>query len=60
MLQLGGSEPWPDAMEVLTQQRKMNATSLLNYFRPLQKWLEEENKRTGEPIGWENSQKGSV
>ena len=57
MLQLGSSKPWPDAMEVLTGQREMDASGLLDYFRPLADWLEKENKQSGEHIGWEPTQK---
>ncbi|KAB0790846.1 hypothetical protein PPYR_14878 [Photinus pyralis] len=57
MLQMGSSRPWPDAMEVLTGQRKMDASGLLEYFRPLHKWLEAENKKNGAYIGWESTQK---
>lgn len=53
MLSMGSSRPWPDAMEALTGQRQMSAKPLLNYFKPLTKWLEEENSRNGEFIGWE-------
>ena len=49
---MGSSKPWPDAMETLTGQREMSAQPLLNYFRPLQEWLEKENARNGEMIGW--------
>ncbi|KAJ1523168.1 hypothetical protein ONE63_001059 [Megalurothrips usitatus] len=55
MLAMGSSKPWPDAMEVVTGQRKMDASALLEYFRPLVKYLEAENKRTGEKIGWAGS-----
>lgn len=55
---MGSSRPWPDAMEALTGQREMDASGLLEYFRPLQKWLEEENKKSGAYIGWEQSTKG--
>lgn len=57
MLSLGSSRPWEDAMEVITGQRHMDASALLQYFAPLRKWLEEENARTGELIGWETSNK---
>ncbi|KAB0793117.1 hypothetical protein PPYR_12737 [Photinus pyralis] len=57
MLQMGSSRPWPDAMEVLTGQRKMDASGLLEFFRPLHKWLEEQNTKNGAHIGWEPSQK---
>ncbi|CAG4917509.1 unnamed protein product [Colias eurytheme] len=55
MLKLGSSKPWPDAMEVLTGQRNMDASGVMEYFQPLYDWLKEENARTGEYIGWEPS-----
>ena len=45
MLAMGQSRPWPDALEAMTGQRRMDATALLDYFAPLQKWLDEQNKR---------------
>ncbi|XP_063977771.1 angiotensin-converting enzyme-like [Diachasmimorpha longicaudata] len=57
MLELGSSVPWQDAMEKITGQRKMDASGLLEYFRPLQLWLEAENKKNGEHIGWITSNK---
>jgi hypothetical protein len=53
MLQLGASKPWQDAMEALTGQRDVLATPLLNYFEPLRVWLEAENEKNGEYIGWD-------
>jgi peptidyl-dipeptidase A len=50
MLSLGLSKPWPDALEAITGQRQMDATAVLDYFAPLQKWLDEQNK--GKPLGW--------
>jgi peptidyl-dipeptidase A len=50
MLSMGLSRPWPDALEALTGQRQMDATAIRDYFAPLQKWLDEQNK--GKPIGW--------
>ncbi len=50
MLSMGQSRPWPDALEVLTGKRQMDATAILDYFTPLQKWLDEQNK--GKPVGW--------
>lgn len=52
MLALGSSKPWPDAMEVLTGERKMSADAILEYFRPLYDWLVEENKFLGAHVGW--------
>ncbi|HEV7559812.1 MAG TPA: M2 family metallopeptidase [Kofleriaceae bacterium] len=50
MLSLGASKPWQDALEQLTGTREMDATAILEYFAPLQKWLEEQNK--GQTCGW--------
>jgi peptidyl-dipeptidase A len=50
MLEMGQSRPWPDALEALTGERKMDATAMLDYFAPLKQWLDEQNK--GRKIGW--------
>ncbi len=50
MLAMGCSKPWPDALEAITGQRQMDATAIRDYFAPLQKWLDEQNK--GKPVGW--------
>ncbi len=50
MLAMGASRPWPDALEVLTGQRQMDATAMLDYFAPLKKWLDEQN--AGHAVGW--------
>lgn len=50
MLSMGQSKPWPDALAALTGQTQMDATAIVDYFAPLQKWLDEQNK--GEELGW--------
>jgi peptidyl-dipeptidase A len=50
MLAMGQSKPWPDALEVLTGERQVDAGAILEYFAPLQKWLDEQNK--GKKVGW--------
>jgi len=50
MLAMGQSRPWPDALEALTGQRQMDASAILDYFAPLKKWLDEQNK--GLKVGW--------
>jgi peptidyl-dipeptidase A len=50
MLAMGASRPWPDALEVLTGQRRMDATAMLDYYAPLKKWLDEQN--AGHKVGW--------
>jgi peptidyl-dipeptidase A len=50
MLEMGQSRPWPDALKALTGQRQMDATAIRDYFAPLQKWLDEQNR--DKPTGW--------
>ena len=50
MLAMGASRPWPDALEALTGQRRIDATALLDYFAPLQGWLKQQNQ--GRRCGW--------
>lgn len=52
---MGSSKPWPDALEAMTGQRKLDATDILEYFKPLEKWLLKTNKQLGVNIGWEPS-----
>ena len=49
-LEMGASRPWPDALEALTGQRQMDATAIVDYFRPLLDWLEQQNR--GKQCGW--------
>jgi len=50
MLTMGMSKPWQEALNAMTGSSQMDATAILDYFAPLQKWLEEQNK--GQEIGW--------
>jgi peptidyl-dipeptidase A len=50
MLEMGSSRPWPEALELVTGQQEMDASVILDYFAPLQAWLDEQNK--GRTCGW--------
>jgi peptidyl-dipeptidase A len=50
MLEMGQSQPWQDALDKIAGTRQMDATAIRDYFAPLQKWLDEQNK--GKPVGW--------
>src|SRR5262245_52224557 len=50
MLSMGASRPWQDALEKITGTKQMDATAIRDYFAPLQKWLDEQNR--GKAIGW--------
>ncbi|QZO11476.1 M2 family metallopeptidase [Pseudoalteromonas piscicida] len=50
MLEMGSSKPWQQALKTLTGKDEMDATAVLDYFAPLQKYLDEQNK--GRNCGW--------
>jgi peptidyl-dipeptidase A len=50
MLEMGGSKPWPDALQAFTGSREMSGKSMIAYFKPLMTWLAKENK--GKSCGW--------
>ena len=50
MLKLGASKPWPEALRVLTGETRMDATAIIDYYKPLTDWLAAQNK--GETCGW--------
>lgn len=50
MLEMGRSKPWPDALQALTGQRRMDASAMLDYFAPLMTWLDGQNR--DRQCGW--------
>ena len=50
MLEMGLSQPWQEALDKIAGTRKMDASAILDYFAPLQKWLDVQNQ--GQPAGW--------
>ena len=52
MLALGASKPWPEALETLTGEKKMDASALADYFAPLKAWLDQQNAAKHYPVGW--------
>jgi peptidyl-dipeptidase A len=51
MLALGASQPWPDTLEKLTGTRQMDASAIIDYFKPLEGWLEKQND--DQKCGWD-------
>jgi peptidyl-dipeptidase A len=51
MLTQGASQPWQDTLQQLTGTREMDASAIIDYFKPLEAWLEEENK--GQDCSWD-------
>ncbi len=52
MLEMGASKPWPEALEVVTGTKQMDAKAVLDYFAPLQTWLNEQNSQAQRQCGW--------
>ncbi|RCU50515.1 peptidase M2 family protein [Corallincola holothuriorum] len=50
MLAMGASKPWPEALEIVTGSKQMDATAILDYFAPLKTWLDQQN--IGRQCGW--------
>ncbi|HXY42515.1 MAG TPA: M2 family metallopeptidase, partial [Vicinamibacteria bacterium] len=50
MLEMGQSRPWPEALFAVTGERQMDAGALVEYFAPLQRWLDEQNR--GKKVGY--------
>ena len=50
MLSMGASKPWPDALQVFAGTREISGKPMLEYFAPLQAWLEQQN--AGKQCGW--------
>ncbi len=50
MLEKGNSQPWQDSLEEFTGTREMDASAMVEYFRPLMAYLEERNESRN--CGW--------
>ncbi|MCK8046522.1 M2 family metallopeptidase [Shewanella sp. 1CM18E] len=52
MLEMGQSQPWPEALAAVTGTKEMDAKAVLDYFAPLQTWLDEQNSVANRQCGW--------
>ncbi|MDO6720138.1 M2 family metallopeptidase [Psychrosphaera sp. 1_MG-2023] len=50
MLEMGTSKTWQEALEAMTGSGKMDATAVLDYFKPVQEWLDKQNMHR--QCGW--------
>ena len=50
MMEMGRSQPWPDALEAFTGTRQMDGGAMVRYFQPLMTWMQEQNQ--GQQCGW--------
>ena len=44
MLEMGQSRPWPEALQVFAGERNADAAALIEYFAPLSRWLDQQNR----------------
>lgn len=52
VLKAGSSKSWQEILYNFTGTSQMDAGPLLEYFSPVTKWLEEQNNKTNEVLGW--------
>jgi peptidyl-dipeptidase A len=52
MLGKGASQPWQQSLKELTGGEKLDASPILEYFAPLNTWLQAQNK--GKSCGWQS------
>lgn len=50
MMEMGSSQPWPDALEAFTGTRDMDGSAILEYYAPLMSYLKTQNE--GRTCGW--------
>lgn len=50
MMEMGQAKPWPEALAALSGETAMDASAILEFFKPLHDWLREQNK--GKRCGW--------
>lgn len=51
-MEQGSSVPWTEALHAATGESRLNGSALREFFRPLEEWLQNENLRTAEFVGW--------
>lgn len=52
VLKAGSSKPWTEVLQEALGTDKMDARPLMSYFKPVTTWLQEQNAKTGETLGW--------
>jgi peptidyl-dipeptidase A len=50
VLELGQSKPWPEALKQMTGEDHLDASAMVDYFKPLLEWLTQQNQ--GVTPGW--------
>uniref|UniRef100_A0A672R989 Angiotensin-converting enzyme n=1 Tax=Sinocyclocheilus grahami TaxID=75366 RepID=A0A672R989_SINGR len=52
VLKAGSSKPWTEVLQEALGTNRMDASPLMSYFEPVTTWLQEQNAKMGETLGW--------
>ena len=52
ILKAGTSRPWPEVLEEATGTQLLDATAIVDYFKPLSDWLDDYIEENNVPVGW--------
>lgn len=52
VLKAGSSRPWKEVLNATIGSDALDARPLLSYFQPVTEWLQEQNRKNGEVLGW--------
>ncbi|XP_045155513.1 angiotensin-converting enzyme [Echinops telfairi] len=52
LLRAGSSRPWKELLKDMIGTDALDAGPLLDYFRPIRVWLQEQNSHNGDILGW--------
>jgi hypothetical protein len=52
MMHYGQSRPWQDILKESFGEDTINSQPLLDYYKPLEKWLRRQVKLHKIPLGW--------
>lgn len=52
MMKLGDSQHWSETLKILTGKNYITAKPLLDYYKPIYKWLKHYVQVFNIPVGW--------
>ncbi|KAL5288397.1 hypothetical protein ACFFRR_008933 [Megaselia abdita] len=55
-MELGSTKNWRDVLELLTGERKINGQAIVEFYKPLENWLKDQNRQLKNHVGWDSSE----
>lgn len=55
-MELGSTKNWRDVLQLITGERKINGQAIVEFYKPLENWLREQNKQLANHVGWDTSE----